>query len=145
MEVIEDFLEIATSIFLYVMAAALTLTLLVFCQDPIIQLGQDKTLVESEGVQQLYKENTYGYDILLMLLNTDEMSPFPKAIKINNSPVLKLTNEFIANKMSNITKVYSASGSYKLSTMLDYVVTSEEYVYSGTDAPYIHYILEEVR
>lgn len=140
--ILEKYLEVAISIFLYVTSAALTLTLLVFAQDPIITQGSDKTLVESAGVQQMYESTEYGRDILLMLLNTDPMSPYPKAIKINNTPVIKLDNDFIASKMRNLAAIYSANGQYKLSTMLDYKVSSYKYVYEGTDAPYIQYTLE---
>ena len=143
-EIIEKYIEISVSIFIYIASAILTLTILVFARDPIIIQGNDKTFIESTGVQQLYKSNTYGYDILLMLMNVDEMAPYPKAIKINDTPVIKINNEFIAYKMRNVSFIYSSTGTYKLSNMLHYKVISEEFVYSGPDAPYIHYILQEV-
>lgn len=143
-EIIEKYIEIAVSIFLYIVSASLTLTVLVFAREPIILQGSDKTFIESAGIQQLYENETYGYDILMMLMNVDDMAPYPKAIKINNTPVIKLSNEFIAYKMRNVSLIYANSGEYKLSDMLHYKVVSEEFVYNGPDAPYIHYTLEEV-
>lgn len=143
-DVLEKYIEIAVSVFLYVSAAVLTVGVLIFAQDPIVTQGSDKTFVESTGVQQLYEADIYGKDILLMLLNTDSMSPYPKAIKINDTPVIQLNNAFIAYKMRNVSAIYSASGEYKLSKMLDWKVTNKKYVYEGVGAPYIHYTLKEV-
>lgn len=143
-EVLEKYIEIAASIFIYVTAAVLTLGLLIVAREPIIKQGSDKTLVESTGVQQYYESELYGYDLLLMLLNLDSMSPYPKAIKINDTPVINLNNAFLAYKMRNVASIYSATGDYKLSKMLNYKVTDKKYVYEGADAPYIHYTLEEV-
>lgn len=141
-DVIDKYLEIAVSIFIYVSCAVLTVSLLICCQDPIVTLTNDKTFVESEGVQQLEEHKTYGSDLLAMLINVDIMSPYPKAIKINNTPVIRMDNEFLAYKMRNVGSIYSSGGQHKLSLMLDYVVTSTRYVYKGADAPYIEYILE---
>lgn len=143
-DIVERYLEIAISIFIYVSSALLTLTLLMFAQDPIITQGSDKTFIESTGVQVWDEHELYGEDILLMLLNLDSMSPYPKAIRLNDSPVIKLDNQFLVYKITNVGNIYTESGEYKLSTMLDWKVTSKEFVYSGTDAPYIQYILEEV-
>ena len=142
-EVVSTYLEMAVSIFIYVACTAMTLSLLAFAQNPIITLGSDKTLVESAGVQQEYKAVIYGRDLLLSLLNTDVMSPPPKSIKINDTPVIKLDNSFLANKVGNVSTIYSNTGVYKLSSMLNWTVTSTEYVYTGPGAPYIHIILEE--
>lgn len=140
--VIEKYIELSISVFLYITSAALTLTLLVLASDPIITQGSDKSFVESAGIQQVQESTEYGRDLLLMLLNTDPMTPYPRAIKINDTPVIKLDNDFIAAKMRNISAIYSASGPYKLSTMLNYKIASYEYVYEGTGAPYIQYRLE---
>lgn len=143
-DVLERYIELAVSIFLYVSASVLTLGLLIFARDPIVEQGSDKTFIESTGVQELYEEELYGSDILLMLLNTDSMTPYPKAIRINDTPVIKLDNAFLAYKMKNIGAIYSSYGEYKLHDMLDWSVTKREYVYEGSDAPYIKFTLEEV-
>lgn len=143
-EVLSKYLEVAVSIFIYVTASILTLALLITAREPIIEQGSDKTLVESTGVQKHYESELYGYDLLLMLLNLDSMSPYPKAIKINDTPVINLNNAFLAYKMRNVAAIYSETGDYKLSKMLNYKVTSKKYVYEGADAPYMHYTLEEV-
>lgn len=143
-EVLERYMEIAISIFIYVVSATFTVTVLVSATVPIMPIMGDKTFIESTGVQELYEADVYGYDILLMLLNTDPMSPYPKGIKINNSPVLRIDNSFIAYKMKNVAVVYSPVGDYKLSLMLKYKVTNIDYVYKGIDSPYIHFTLKEV-
>lgn len=143
-EIVDKYIEIAITIFIYVTSATLTIALLVIANNPIIEQSSDKTFIESTGVQEIYDADSYGYDILILLLNADSMAPYPKAIKINNTPVIKLTNEFIAHKMGNVSNIYSIGGDYKLSTILDHKIVSEEYVYKGIDAPYIHYVLKEV-
>lgn len=142
-DVVLDYVELCFSIFLYVIAATFTCALLLNTHTPIQVLGTDKTFIESTGVQEYNEFQLKGSDLLLVLLNVDPMSPYPKAIKINDTPVIKITNDFIAYKMRNISDIYNKNGEYKLSEMLDYVVTSKEYVYSGDGAPYIHYTLEE--
>lgn len=142
-DVVSKYIEICTSIFIFVVSASFVLSLMVVCSTPIINLDSDKTMIESDGVQQHYVADMYGYDILAMLINTDPMSPYPKAIRINNSPVLKLDNAFLAYKMRNVSVVYQHGGSYGLSDMLDWKVTSRTFVYDAPDAPYIQYKLEE--
>lgn len=144
-DIILKYIEIGVSIFIYVSAAAVTVTLLALCQNPIIEQGEDKTFATSQGVQYWEDYDIYGRDLLLMLFNTDPMSPFPRAIKINNTPVIKLDKSFVADKMKNVSEIYSSQGQYRLSTMLDWKVVEEKYVYDGADAPYIHYVLEEVQ
>lgn len=143
-EVVEKYIELACIIFLFVLSAFLTANLLWVASDPIINLGEDKTFQESAGVQTWDYHHIYGKDILLMLLNTDEMTPYPRAIKINDTPVIKLDNAFMATKMRNVSAIYSSSGNWKLSSMLNWEVISSDYVYEGADAPYIHYVLEAV-
>jgi hypothetical protein len=143
-DIVNKWFDMAVSIFIYVMCTGLTVTLMVVAQEPIINSNSDKTFMESTGVQEKQENELYGNDILFMLLNSDEMTPYPKAIKINDSPVIKLDNNFIATKMNNISVIYSESGEYKLKKMMNWKIIDKKFVYSGTDAPYIQYILKEV-
>lgn len=144
-DVIEKYFEIAISIYAFVASTVFVVGLLALTSNPIIELGSDKTMVESTGIQQYHEAELYGHDILMTLLNTDAMAPYPRAIRINDTPVIKLTPEFVAKKMANIGIIYSSNGEYKLSTLLEHKIISKEYVYKGIDAPYIHYVLKEVK
>lgn len=143
-DIVEKYFELVISIFMYIAAAALAILVVASTYEPIIVQGQDKTFISSDGLQEFDSRDLYGRDILLMLLNADSSIPEPKAIRINGSPVIKIDNNFFAQKISNISSIYSSTGDYKLSTMLDWKVESVEYIYSGTDAPYIRYNLKEV-
>lgn len=143
-EAIERLFEYGTSIFIIVLSATLTSLFLYTASEPIIIQGTDKTYVDALGVQEWETHEKYGRDILFSLINTDIMSPYPRAIKINDTPVIKIDNLFLTTKMRNVAMIYSSTGEYKLSTMLDWKVTSEKYVYDDGDFAYIHYTLEEV-
>lgn len=144
-DVLDSLFEVIIYIIVCIIAAASTLSFVAATRQPVLLNVEDKTMIESIGTQYRYEAEVYGRDLLLMLLNTDAMSPFPKGIKINDSPVIRIDNEFISHKMENIGVIYSSSGAYKLSAMLDYIVKSTTYVYKSPDipnSPYIHYVLE---
>lgn len=111
--------------------------------DPIVTMSQDKTMIDINGVPPEYKTETTGHDILLMLLNVDAMAPYPRAIKINETPVIKIDNSYVATKMNNMAIIYNKNGTYKLSLLLDKKVIKQEYVYDQPDSPYIHFVLED--
>lgn len=112
-------------------------------QTPIITQIEDKTALDSE--QSVYTEPTLktGYDLLMSLVVADNLVPYPKSIRINDTPVIDLDNSWMMHKNENIGIIYSDSGSWKLSTMLHYKITKVEFVQNGGD-PYWQYILEEV-
>lgn len=143
-EVLERYIEFVTTIVLVAVAATITVVLVSQCATPIVELTDDKSMVPSTGVQEWEEHTLYGRDLLLMLINLDLMSPYPKAIRINDTPVLRIDNSFIMYKMRNVATIYASSGQYKLSTMLDWEITNIDYVYSGEGAPYIQYTLEDV-
>lgn len=143
-EVLERYIEFVTTIVLVAVAATITVVLVSQCATPIVELTDDKSMVPSTGVQEWEEHTLYGRDLLLMLINLDLMSPYPKAIRINDTDVLRIDNSFIMYKMRNVATIYASSGPYKLSTMLDWEITNIDYVYSGEGAPYIQYTLEDV-
>lgn len=143
-EILNKYIEIAASIYIYVLSAVMVVSFLVFAREPIIEQGEDKTLISSTGVQEWDNYDMTGRDILFMLINTDPMSPYPMAVRINDTPVIDISDEYVTKKLSKVGQIYVSSGEYKLSEMLDWKVTNKYYVYEGPDAPYIQYILEEV-
>ena len=143
-DIIIKYVGLAFSIFIFAASSANVFMLLNNASEPIVELGSDKTFVESTGVQKTYEQELYGSDILMMLLNTDAMTPYPRAIKINDTPVIKLDNSFITAKIRNTGNIYSPSGQWGLKNMLDWKVVSKKYVYDDPEGPYIHYELEEV-
>lgn len=143
-EVVEKYYQIGISIFVFILSATFTGNLLWFAREPIIVQGSDKTFIESTGVQEHYDSELFGYDILLMLMNVDDMTPYPRAIRINDGPIIKIDNSYVAYKMKNVALIYDAEGDYKLSLMLNYKVTTQEYIYDIPGTPYIQYTLEEV-
>lgn len=124
-------------------------SVLVMCvavsSSPIAQYDEDKSVVATENglvVDTPYKK---GRELLLSLVIADEFTPYPRAIKINDSPIIQITDEWLLLKNSWLAKIYDAGGEYKLSTMLDWDIVSAQFKYdSGSSTPdYIHYILVE--
>lgn len=110
--------------------------------EPIIAGIEDKTALEVNG--SIYDSSAVqtGADLVAALLNVDANTPYPRAIKVNDSPVMKLDGAFYANKQNNLSLMFSASGDYKLSTMLDYSVESVTFV-PDNNGDYWHYVLIE--
>lgn len=106
---------------------------------PIFAEIEDKSALDSEGAIYVTPTEKTGADILMSLVVMDENNPYPKAIKINNGPVIKLDAEWMVHKNANIGTVFSGYGDNSLGNMLSWKVKKVEYVYSGT--PHWHYIL----
>lgn len=85
----------------------------------IISYTEEKSALDTDDAVSEPQADRYGRDLLASLVNTDEFAPYPNAIRIDGSPVLKLDNTFVVMKFVNLAEVYSSSGPYKLSTKLD--------------------------
>lgn len=138
-DVMNKYIELSVSIFIFIASITFLSFFLSVTKNPIIEVSTDKTLIESTGVQEQQYNDMYGKDILLMLLNTDEMCPYPRAIRINSGSIIKLDDTFIAYKMNYISNLY-VNENFK--DMLDYKVTSSVLVYDE-DVPYIQYTLDK--
>lgn len=137
------YIVLCTMVIVFAASTSIILHLLATASEPGVVSGTDKSLLESTGVQEGYEQELTGYDVLLSLLNTDTMTPYPRAIKINDSPVLKLDASFLTNQIPSVAIVYNTGGQYQLGNMLEWKVVSHEYVYDDGDTPYIHFILED--
>ena len=108
---------------------------------PIIADYSDKTAVDATG--SIMTEDTVrtGADLFLAIANSDLNLPYPRSIKINNSPILDLDNKFLTNLSANLALVYTDAGSYKLKSMLEYKIQSVEFVKDDVNGDYWHYTL----
>lgn len=104
---------------------------------------EDKSALDSENSIYVDDVMKTGADLMMALSIVDSMIPYPRSIRINETPVIDLDNAWIANKTSNLISIYSSSGNWKLGTMLNYQITNVEFVNNGGD-PYWQYTLEEV-
>jgi hypothetical protein len=148
----EDYFEAIFVLLIVGAATSLILMLVMLTQEPIINPSEDKSMVAVNGALDDFGEGLTGHDLLLMLMNVDSMTPYPRAVKINDTPVIVIDEKYVASKMGNLAVIYNSGGSYKLSTLLDKQVVSQEYVYDDVsdtngdgepDSPYIHYVLED--
>ena len=127
-----------------VLSAGVTMlpTLFVEYSMPIMSYTEDKTAMDVNSGLIVDETVKTGADVFLSLVVADEYCPFPRSIRINDTPVIDITKEWLSNKYTNLQNIYSSSGDYRLSVMLDWTVTSIEYVENGGD-PYIQYRLED--
>ena len=127
-----------------VLSAGVTMlpTLFVEYSMPIMSYTEDKTAMDVNSGLIVDETVKTGADVFLSLVVADEYCPFPRSIRINDTPVIDITKEWLSNKYTNLQNIYSSSGNYRLSVMLDWTVTSIEYVENGGD-PYIQYRLED--
>jgi hypothetical protein len=147
----EDYFEAIFVLLIVGAATSLILMLVMLTQEPIISPSEDKSMVAVNGALDDFGEGLTGHDLLLMLMNVDSMTPYPRAVKINDTPVIVIDEKYVASKMGNLADIYREDGDYKLKTLLDKRVVSQEYVYDDTTnldsenniIPYIHYVLED--
>lgn len=128
-----EWLSFSTLVVVMGTAAILMQPLMQETSKPIIKDYADKTALDATGSIMMELEDQTGAAIMMALSNTDLNLPFPRAIRINDSPVLKLDNAFQADLGSGLAKVYSSSGKYKLKNMLDWKIIDVVYVYTTSD------------
>jgi len=109
---------------------------------PIMAEANDKTAVRSStGGVSVDVDLGTGSDLLMSLVVVDEFVEHPRAIRINDTPVIRFTDEWIYNKPRRVAQIFSASGEHKLSRMLDYKITSIKYI-EDINGDYLQYTLE---
>lgn len=124
------------------LAGSTSLTSVVILIDqPIISYTNEKTALDSVDVENIIGKQGYGRDLLATLVNTDESNPYPNAIKIDGSPVMKLDTNFQTSKFKNISSMYDANGQYRLSIKLDKPIKAMLFeVVDGVDC--MHYYID---
>ena len=108
---------------------------------PIIKDYEDKTALNATGSIMSDFEGQTGVDILMSLANADLNVPYPRSIRINNTPIIDINDAFLADVSSNLAAIYSPSGQYKLGSMLDYKVDKVEFVSDNVNGDYWQYTL----
>lgn len=110
------------------------------CSEPIAVAEEDKTVMVSEEGAYIDIDLGTGRTVLMELVVVDELAPYPKAIRINDAPVIRFTDEWLVGKSRNIVDIYKAGGQWSLVSMLDWKIESIEFVYD-TDGDYLQYTL----
>lgn len=87
-------------------AAVMAILLLREVQEPPVPIFQDKTAYSSIGKGLSYTEDssTVG-DLATGLFFIDELTPYPRAIVIDDYQIIKLDNRFVANAKKAATIV----------------------------------------
>lgn len=125
--------------------------LLMYVSDGIITYTEDKTAIDAQYVMSFDNAEKSGDDLLMSLIVTDSLCPFPKSIRIvsdksvnaaDGSDIVDLNNTFVAYSPATVIEVYRDSGMQKLGQLLDYEIVSTTYVPNNGD-PYIEYRLED--
>lgn len=122
------------------LGAACMSTFIVIMNTSMVSYTNEKTAIDTEDIISEPAADRYGKDLLASLVNTDEFAPYPNAIRIDGSPVLKLDNTFVVMKFVNLAEVYSSTGPYKLSTKLNNKIQAVRFeTYGGVDC--FHYYI----
>lgn len=122
------------------LGAACMSTFIVIMNTSMVSYTNEKTAIDTKDIISEPAADRYGKDLLASLVNTDEFAPYPNAIRIDGSPVLKLDNTFVVMKFVNLAEVYSSTGPYKLSTKLNSKIQAVRFeTYGGVDC--FHYYI----
>ena len=142
-----EYVHIAILVLAMVMSVAALLILYGVLATPIVEPASDKTaLVASNAVYGTPTELSAerGSDVLMSLLATDEQTPYPRSVRINDTPIIDLNTLWLSDKYNNISRIYNSTGDWKIVNMLDWYVTDVTYVYDSVEGDYIKYTLKEV-
>lgn len=126
--VIHEWLSLAILVIFMGISAFAATPLINETSTPIVKDYQDKTTISASGsiIMDGLKGQT-GADIMMSLANTDVNTPYPRAIRINGSRVIKLDNTFQTNLVNELAYVYSHDG---LKNMLDWKIIDIIFVYT---------------
>lgn len=141
---IEDWFDLVVLIVLLVCSVAVNLPLVNEWNYPISSEMKDKSVVTTSDLSDTRGIET-GQDVLDMLLAMDLYVPYPRAIRIGNSQVIKLDVAWVAYRDREVQRIISEPGYVELGDKLDKKVLAVNYVFDDPDAdgPYWHYVLED--
>jgi len=137
---IEKWLDLVMLIVSLVFGITMAGICLYVYSEPIASNRVDKSTVQSEEAITVDADIKTGKDLLMSLVVADGLMPYPRAIRINDTPVIRMTDDWVVNKSREIAKVYSANGDVRLATMLDWRIASVSYV-DDVNGGYLHYVL----
>ncbi len=110
--------------------------------EPIATNYEDKSTVQSMEAIVIDMDVKTGRDILMGLVVTDALMPYPRAIQINETPVIRMTDDWVVNKNRHVAEIYNPAGQYKLGSMLDWEVEAVTFVHDA-EGDYLKYTLRQ--
>lgn len=126
--------------------------------EQIVQPYVDKTnsIVFENFKEDLDNGESYtqktAADLLMYFATLDRADMTPNRIKVNDTPIITIDDEFIEYKYENIETLFSDTGKYKFSSLLDdgtgnpEVIKSIDIEFEDKDTdyenPYYHIIIE---
>lgn len=137
---IEKWVDLALLVMSLVVGVSMLALIVRVSNTPIAAVYEDKTTVQSIEEIQVDKSMKTGKDVLMCLVVADDLMPYPRAIRLNDTPVVYMTDDWLTSKNKMVAEIYKASGSYNLKSMLDWNVTDVQYVYDGGSG-YFQYVL----
>lgn len=140
MDTVLEYVELGVLVIMMVYGALNAGMLAKEAATPIVADYDDKTAMPAQGAINTDEYVFTGADLMYTVILADNNIPYPRAVKVNDAPVIRMDDEFVANKERNVGGIYSSTGLYKLGTMLDWHVVDIKYV-SDTNGDYWHYIL----
>lgn len=120
----------------------------------IVYNREDKTAMDASSAIEVYNidfnsdsyKNTYGNtlktgkDLIMSLLLVDEGTPYPRRLKILNSEIINLNNDWVSHKYSELAKLEVNAG-VKLTAAKDWKITAVELKHDSSGKPYWYYEL----
>lgn len=112
--------------------------------EPIASRYENKSTVQSFEAIMVDADVKTGKDLLMGLVITDSLMPYPRAIRINDTPVIRMTDDWVINKNRHVAEIYSPVGLYKLGNMLDWEVVEVIFVHDDAEGDYLSYTLQQI-
>lgn len=108
---------------------------------PLVSKHEDKSALYVENaIHEPFNIKT-GSDIMLSLLVADDYCPEPASIRINNTPIIRIDDDYVASKYTEVNKIYNTSGQWQLGRLLNSRVIYVTYV-TDSSGDYWQYIIE---
>lgn len=79
-------------------------------------------------------------DVVLSFMIIDEEQPYPKSIRINDTPVVDFTADWYTRRTTHVNQMYSSAGDWKLVTLINKNIADVSYVLNNGDH-YWHYVI----
>lgn len=138
---IEKWTDLVVLILVLLVGTTMTGICLRVYSEPIASRYEDKSTVQSFEAIMVDADIKTGKDLLMGLVIVDALMPYPRAISINDSPVIRMTDEWVVNKNRHVAEIYKVGGDYGLGGMLDWEVDEVVFVHDAVEGDYLKYVL----
>lgn len=122
-------------------AGSIIVLLMQFSYEPMAVSNADKIFFEATGIQETDEPYLYGYHIVGMLNNLDDIEQEVQLIKINDSDLIKIDVSFKANLEENIKHLVRTTNLDEF--FFRRIEKMEVKEIPGSGVPYIHYTMAE--